>query len=259
MTRGMNGALSTAAAAVRNPSRPEVMVRTLLCFAALAVYGAAGFLFLFTKRGRDFLIWYWMPWWAKLNLWLLGIELRVKGQENLRARTPAIYVSNHQGLLDIFSVPYILRGLPMFYVVKSEFKLYPFIGQLAIFTDQVFVKRQERVGARQSLEHAVEKIRDGMCTVMFPEGRRRSVVGLQPFKKGTFYLAIATGAPLVPITILNSGDLLPTRTFELRQGTLDIIIDPPIDTRGWTEDEIPAYVAQMRAVMARNLGVSAEE
>ncbi|MBI3890369.1 MAG: 1-acyl-sn-glycerol-3-phosphate acyltransferase [Candidatus Wallbacteria bacterium] len=175
-------------------------VRTLLCFAALAVYGALGFFFLLTRRGRDFLIWYWMPWWARTNLLLLGIELRVTGTEHLQGAAPAIYVSNHQGLLDIFSVPWVLRGLPMFYVVKHEFRLYPFIGQLAILTDQVFLNRAQRVGSVRSLEKAVDKLRGGMCTVMFPEGQRRSEPGLQPFKKGTFWMAIATGAPVVPIT-----------------------------------------------------------
>ncbi len=236
----------------------ESSLRAFACFGALAVYGTLAFVILFLPGGRNFLIWHWMPLWARTNLWFLGIRLDVRGREHLTSRVPCIFVSNHQGLLDIFSVPTVLRGLPMFYVVKSEFRLYPFIGQLSIFTRQVFVRRDANGNYRSMLAQAAQKLGGGMCTVMFPEGRRRSELGLQPFKMGTFWLARETGLPLVPLTLVNSWELLPHRTWRLTKGTLRIVVDAPIDTSGWKADDLPSHVAQVRALMLSNLGLPPE-
>ncbi len=237
----------------RTPSKPEVLIRTLLCFAALAVYGVLAVFILPWPGGRAYLVSRWMPYWARTNLWFLGIDLDVTGGEHLIARSPCLFVSNHQGLLDIFSIPWLLRGLPIFYCVKREFRLYPFIGQLAIFCDQVFIDRKAPAGARAPLKKALEKLRSGMCTIIFPEGRRRSTKALQSFKRGAFWMALETGIPIVPITIVNSGELLPTRTFDLVKGTLRIVVDPPLETSHLTVDQLPELVTRVQDGMIRHL------
>lgn len=243
-------------AAGRRP-RIETHLRTYLCFVALAIYGTLGFPFLLFEWGRDFLIWRWLPLYCRTTLWLLGIRVQVEGEEHLTSHSPCIFVSNHQGLLDIFSVPWLLRRSPMFYVVKKEFKLYPFIGQLAVGCDQVFVDRGANRGVRESLASAREKIlQRKMCTVMFPEGSRRSDGGLRPFKKGAFWLAQQTGVPIVPITLVNSWRLLPQGTWDLHRGTLRIVVHAPVETAGWTRDEVGERCEEVRSIIEGALEVS---
>ena len=67
-----------------------------------------------------------------------------------------------------------------------------------------------------------------------------------PFKKGAFRIAMATGLPIVPIVIRNSDSVAGRNTYRLSPGTVDIAVLPPIDVRGWTDEELPKRIEQVR-------------
>jgi putative phosphoserine phosphatase/1-acylglycerol-3-phosphate O-acyltransferase len=67
-----------------------------------------------------------------------------------------------------------------------------------------------------------------------------------PFKKGAFRIAMATGLPIVPIVIRNSDSVAGRNTYRLNPGTVDIAVLPPIDVGGWTHEELPKLIEQVR-------------
>lgn len=190
-----------------------------------------------------------LRWWAKVELWLLGVGLEVEGAEHLPSG-PFILMSNHQSVLDVFTFASYFKR-PIFYVLKKEFGNIPVLGWFLRQTDQIFLDRNNREKAIQSLQRGVEKLRDGKMTVIFPEGTRTAPGVLGPFKKGPFHLALQSRVPVVPVTTLNSGVLLPTRSLHFRRGTIRLVVSPPIDTTHWTEETLDQHVEEVRQAIAR--------
>jgi 1-acyl-sn-glycerol-3-phosphate acyltransferase len=83
--------------------------------------------------------------------------------------------------------------------------------------------------AKQMLSEATERLKKGEIMAIFPEGtRNKTDVPILPFKKGAFILAKHTGAPLIPLAILNSGNLWPSGSYIPKPGLIQVAIGRPI-------------------------------
>lgn len=84
-----------------------------------------------------------------------------------------------------------------------------------------------------------------MCT--FPEGTRSKTGRLLPFKNGAFKMAYKAGAPVVPVSIVNSGVMMPPGwMFPMMAGHKvgKVIVHEPIESEGITEDELATKVRE---------------
>jgi 1-acyl-sn-glycerol-3-phosphate acyltransferase len=70
-----------------------------------------------------------------------------------------------------------------------------------------------------------------MSLVIFPEGSRSPDGSIQPFKKGGFSLAIKSGAPIIPIAIRGSREIMPKEKLTVRPGEIQIRIGQPVETQ----------------------------
>lgn len=233
--------------------RPWVnRVRAVLACTLIFLFIAPSMLLVAFGASPDWVLTHPIRWWAKVELWLLGLELEVQGAEHLPAG-PFILMANHQSVLDVFTyASYFNR--PIFYVLKKEFGNIPFLGWFLRQTDQIFLDRGDREKAIRSLQRGVEKLRDGKMTVIFPEGTRTAPGTLGPFKKGPFHLALQARVPVVPVTTLNSGLLLPTGSLRFRRGTIKLVVSPAIDTTSWSEETLDQHVDEVRRAIAAPLG-----
>jgi 1-acyl-sn-glycerol-3-phosphate acyltransferase len=181
--------------------------------------------------------------WAKANLWVAGIKVRVEGKENLPVGSSAadnecgfIIAANHTSAADIFAILAGLR-LDICWVSRASLLRKPFMGW--------HLKRLHIPLARGSVGSAKRFIQEGTCkldsgaaVVVFPEGTWREDAGpMLPFKKGSFLLARTTKRVIVPVAILGSQDLLPPETLIPKQGTITLRIGPPIDPKAFTDLE----------------------
>jgi 1-acyl-sn-glycerol-3-phosphate acyltransferase len=83
----------------------------------------------------------------------------------------------------------------------------------------------------------------GVHITTFVEGTRSKDGRLQPFKKGTFYLAFETGAPCVPVSIYGTETLMAKGSFAIKPGIAHIVFHRPIYPRDFeTRDELMAAV-----------------
>ncbi len=186
--------------------------------------------------------------WSRLILATARIRLRVEGLENIPRQGTSIFCVNHPSAMDI---PILLVCLPVqfrFVAKRSLFSI-PFLGWHLWRSGHIPVERERPHKALKSLDQAAERIRDGWPVVLFPEGHRSRDGGMGQFRSGSFYLAIKSGAPVVPITISGSRAVLKPDSLHVRPGTVDITIHPPIPTAGMTLNDVAPLSERVRSVI----------
>lgn len=185
---------------------------------------------------------------------LIGLELNVKGEENIWAERPAVFVFNHQSKADVVICAKLLRR-DLAGVGKKEIKDMPVIGRVMEMGGVVMIDRADARGAIEAMQPLVDAMRkDGKSVVLAPEGTRTVSPRLAPFKKGAFHLAIQAGVPMIPIVIRNAGDVAPKGDFVYRSATVDIEVLPPVDTSDWSVGTINEHVQDVRNMFLRTLG-----
>jgi 1-acyl-sn-glycerol-3-phosphate acyltransferase len=113
------------------------------------------------------------------------------------------------------------------------------------------VDRSNREAAIESVRAAAEVLRHGLNMVIFPEGTRSVDGRLLPFKKGPFHLAMATGVPVVPVTILGTAECWPKGTWAMKPGTARLIFHPAVDPANFRDRD--ALMAAVRQQIASRL------
>ena len=225
-------------------------VRTLAGIGSLGPLAAGalgiGVLTRSKRTGVNFLTRYWPETLLALN----GVKLNVTGAPNLTARRPAVFLFNHRNNFDVFMVATLVRD-NWTGVAKKELESNPLACPLGKLLDAVFIDRADSSAAVAALAGVEEAARKGLSILIAPEGTRMDAqaVGpleVGPFKKGAFRIAMATGLPIVPIVIRNSDSVAGRNTYQLSPGTVDIAVLPPIDVGGWTHEELPKRIEQVR-------------
>ncbi len=171
--------------------------------------------------------------------WILGIQVRVSGMENLpdgRA-SPAILLAKHQSTLETFLLPTLMPH-PLAYVFKRELLYVPFFGWAIARLDMVHIDRRQRAAAfAKVVEQGKRLLSQGVWVIMFPEGTRTERGGQGQYKSGGTRLAVATGAPVVPIAV-TSGKVWPRKAFIKKPGIVDVSIGRPIPSEGRDPEEL---------------------
>ncbi|MEZ5501293.1 MAG: HAD-IB family hydrolase [Halioglobus sp.] len=155
-----------------------------------------------------------------------GLEIEVENPENLRRARPAIFVFNHQSLLDAMVLAHLLRE-DVVALCKKEMADAPVIGILLRQADTIFVDRNE-TDQQHVLQRALSVLKSGRSLVMAPEGSRSTLGNIQTFKQGAFYLARKARVPIVPIVLHNVKDALPKGGWLIRPATVRATVLPPI-------------------------------
>jgi 1-acyl-sn-glycerol-3-phosphate acyltransferase len=94
------------------------------------------------------------------------------------------------------------------------------------------IDRGDRRQSLESLRAAAEKVKKGQPIVVFPEGTRSADGGVQPLKKGPFYLAELAGVPVVPVGIHGTRNALSRDGVFVRPASVSVTIGSPIRKEG---------------------------
>ena len=171
---------------------------------------------------RDFSTMYgWGMAIVRLGVKAAGIKVRVIGLENLPAQ-PSILMSNHVSNLD---PPVLLPSVPgqTSVMLKKSLMKIPLLGTAMRMGKYVPVSRgHAREDAVKSVAAAADALRSGMHITIFPEGTRSPDGRLLPFRKGAFFLATETGAPIVPVVIHGTARMMPRDTWKITPGTATV-------------------------------------
>jgi 1-acyl-sn-glycerol-3-phosphate acyltransferase len=129
-------------------------------------------------------------------------RLEVRGQDLVPPAGPLVVASNHESVLD----PFVLSSaIPraLHYVAKAELWRYPVLHWWLDEMGAVPVARGR--GDLRTIARAQEVLERGEVVALFPEGRVRSQ---GPWLRGAARLALATGAPLLPVRMLGTAEAL---------------------------------------------------
>ncbi|MGD0574209.1 MAG: lysophospholipid acyltransferase family protein [Anaerolineales bacterium] len=126
---------------------------------------------------------------------LIRLE-RVEGLQNIPASGPAILMINHIAFVDPLVV---MAVVPRLVVPLAKIEVYslPVIGLFPKLYGVIPVRRFEV--DRRALAMALEVLEAGEIVLVAPEGHRGPA--LQQAKEGMAFLAIRSGAPVVPVSI----------------------------------------------------------
>ena len=175
--------------------------------------------------------------WSRMVLLLAGVNVDVRGLENLPSGGPVILASNHQG---IFDIPALLGYLPLQFrwVAKQSLFKIPIIGWTMRLAGYIGIDREHAGKAYRSIEEAAERIKQGTSVLIFPEGTRNPGDRLLPFKRGGFWLAARSEVPIVPIAIKGTRDIMKKGTLLIQPSSVKVSIGSPIQTRGVEDREL---------------------
>lgn len=153
--------------------------------------------------------WFYGPgsWLTRMGMLILG-PLRYEGLEHVPRDGAFVLVSNHISLLDpliIGSAAGQLTGRLIHFMAKQELRGWPLIGWLATQAGVYFVRRGEGDRAAQRL--SLELLSRGEPIAVFPEGTRSRNGVLGEPRDGAALLAMRTGVPLLPVSIVGSNRL----------------------------------------------------
>lgn len=176
---------------------------------------------------RDFWGYYPARFWSRCVCTLWFIRVKVVGRENIDPKTSYVFVANHQGALDIWTI-YGYLNHNFKWLMKKSLEKVPFVGIACKYAGHVFVDDANPRGVRDTIAEAEERLKDGMSVVIFPEGSRTWDGKLSPFKRGAFMLAGEFKLPVVPVTIDGAYRCMPRTTYNARPGTIIMTIHKPI-------------------------------
>lgn len=175
---------------------------------------------------------FWGYWpamiWSRLTCMIFLVRVKVCGRENIKKGQSYVFVANHQGAFDIWTV-YGYLGHKFRWLMKKELeKVFP-IGIACKMAGMVFVDDSGPSGIRKTIEDAEVVLREGMSVVIFPEGSRSWDGKMIDFKRGAFMLAAEFRMPVVPLTIDGSFKAMPRTTYNMVPTTITLTIHKPIE------------------------------
>ena len=91
------------------------------------------------------------------------------------------------------------------------------------------VERDDRKKAYEAFNKTLEKVKEGSSIIIFPEGTRSEDGEIGPFKKGSNLIASRSKCPMVPVTIIGSGDIIKKGSAVITPGSVKVIISPPVE------------------------------
>jgi 1-acyl-sn-glycerol-3-phosphate acyltransferase len=182
---------------------------------------------------------HWLSWVISGARVILGIEVRTQGMENLPVgqTSPAVLLVKHQSTLETFLMPTLMPH-PLAYVFKKELLQVPFFGWAMGRLDMVHIDRKLRAEAfARVVEQGKRLLAQGVWVIIFPEGTRIPRGQKGTYKHGGTRLAVATGAPVIPIAV-TSAKVWPRKAFIKRPGVVHVSIGKPIASQGRDPEEL---------------------
>jgi 1-acyl-sn-glycerol-3-phosphate acyltransferase len=136
-------------------------------------------------------------------------------------------VANHASYLDALILTAVLP--PGFaYVAKQELLKQPLAAIPLRRLGSAFVERFDSTRGVEDTRALEERVRAGESVVFFPEGTFLNHPGLLPFRMGAFMLAVRTGRPVLPVSLVGTRTLLRGDDLRPHYSALHVHIGEPL-------------------------------
>lgn len=196
--------------------------------------------------------WQSLRYVAKLILILWGIKVEIRNKHLIDAQRQFVYVPNHRSYLDAMvvgsSIPNHVK-----YLGKAEILKWPILGFI-LKHYHIAVQRNDAGSRSLSLEQMNELVKSGASLCIFPEGTCNTTTSLlKKFHEGAFKIAVPNKIPIVPITVIGTGELMPRNGLMLRPGKIILYWHEPISTKDFKFEDIPMLVDKVKQTLIADL------
>ncbi len=169
-------------------------------------------------------------YWSHFVLFWLriccGISMCFSGACQFPDR-PVIIISKHQSQWETFFLQTVF--VPIITVLKAEILSIPIFGWALRFLDPIVINRKRKKKAlEQIITQGREKLKEGKCILVFPEGTRIPVGENSQLNRGAFLLAKTCNVPILPV-VHNAGEFWPPHQFIKNPGVIKVRVGPLIE------------------------------
>ncbi|MBI3911373.1 MAG: 1-acyl-sn-glycerol-3-phosphate acyltransferase [Armatimonadetes bacterium] len=168
---------------------------------------------------------YWIAWFICNCLLILLGHRRVAGLRHVPRQGPVILAPNHISYLDPVAVGTGIRRRLAFMAKAEAFRV-PIFGWLLRKLRAFPVRRG--AADRAALKRALDLLAAGEALMIFPEGTRSLTGELQAPEIGVGMLAVRSGAPVVPVRVWGTDQMLPRGARFLRPAPVRVAYGPPL-------------------------------
>lgn len=162
----------------------------------------------FNRPLRDITSLRMVQWAFRVILFICGVKLTVKGEENVPKDQAVLYICNHRSYFDII-ITYARCKRLTGYISKDTLGKVPLLNIWMKRLYCLFLDRKDIKQGLKTILTGIEQVKQGISMCIFPEGTRNVSAGaLLPFKAGSFKIAEKTNCPIIPMAITNSADIL---------------------------------------------------
>lgn len=138
---------------------------------------------------------------------------RIEGRGNVPRSGPVIFASNHQSFIDSVAIP-VAAPRPVHFLAKSSY--FEGTGISGWFSREFFaaigavpVQRGAGQAALDALDQQRRLLEEGSAVALYPEGTRSLDGRLYKGRTGVAFLALQTGAPVVPVGLVGTAEVMP--------------------------------------------------
>jgi len=138
---------------------------------------------------------------------------RVEGKENVPRSGAVIFASNHLSFIDSIAIP-VAAPRPVHFLAKSSYFEGTGVKGWASKTffesiGAIPVRRGAGQAALDALDLQRQLLDDGLAVALYPEGTRSTDGRLYKGRTGVAFLALQTGAPVVPVGLVGTDKVMP--------------------------------------------------
>nr|WP_296065990.1 lysophospholipid acyltransferase family protein [uncultured Actinoplanes sp.] len=191
-----------------------------------------------------------------LPLSRIAFRPEVHGADNVPRRGPVILAANHLSFVDSFLIPLMTPRRVSFLAKQEYFEGNPLIRTFMTGIDAIPVPRGSYRAAQESLQVALRVLEAGGAFGIHPEGSRSRDGRLYRGRTGVAWLAIASGAPVVPVALQGTERIQPVGAPFPKPGKVTVkfgepmCFAPPADgrhgpARRKATDQIMAAIAEL--------------
>ncbi len=182
---------------------------------------------------------------------LAGVRIRVEGLDRVPDNRACIFMSNHISNLDPPALISLIPGRTSAFMKRSLMNL-PILGTGFRQGEFIAVDRSGNpADAQRSVAEAQRVLAKGIHITTFVEGTRSPDGRMLRFKKGPFFLAMAAGAPCIPVSIHGTEKILRKGSLRIHPGIANVTFHSPIDPAAFASREDLMHA--VRAAIASGL------
>jgi 1-acyl-sn-glycerol-3-phosphate acyltransferase len=199
------------------------------------------------------------PWLFRLAAAIMRLLVRlltrahIEGLDRIPDSGPLIVVSNHLHYFDTAAVGATLPR-PSYVLAAEKYEHHILFGPILRIAGAIFINRGE--ADRAALRQARAVLQDDHCLAIAIEGTRSQSGALAEGKQGTAYLATRADAPIIPVVVWGTENIIPA-WFRLRRAEVHVVYGEPfrLPAGRARADDLDRYTEQIMIRLARLLPI----